>query len=450
MADSVTITETAGPQYTWATAAFTWGSASAGKAWNSAYPAVYGVAVAVALALADARRAEPTKSVSEQFGLADAIARQVTMRRSETVAFAETYADLIAYVLRFVESLGFGEGLARANQKAFSESLNAADRLGNDATKRLAEDVSIGDGLARSVDKQLAEELALAGALRRDAGKHITEAFGLVDDLDRAIGKNIAETIGFAETYTDLIAFVLAISENLGFSEVLGKHTTRPLSESFQLADSATKSAVKNVSEALSMAEAFGRTVAYRRAINEGFALSDALSRAYGLRVNEALDLAEQYRRRANGVVSDMIVASTAISEQDFIDIMEAGHPPGFTDFRDFIQGDHTYRRALFRAILKSQNADRGFIDGLRVTVDVPDVFDRGSEQITNAASGVTVNFTRTFRVPPEVTITHKGGTVVAVPKLVGAVTTAGFSAVLEDSSGARVTGSFTWVAQGY
>jgi len=450
MADSVTITETAGPQYTWATAAFTWASASAGKSWNSAYPAVYGLSVAAALALSEARRAQPTKTVSENIGLADAFARQVTLRRSETVVFAETYADLIAFVLRFVESIGLGEHLARADRKAISETLSTSDQLSKAATKGLAEGLLIGDGLARSVDKHLAEELALAEAMRRDAGKHITEAFGLVDDLDRAIGKHIAETIGFAETYTDLIAFVLAISENLGFSEVLGKHTTRPLSESFQLADSATKSAVKNVSEALSMAEAFGRTVAYRRAINEGFALSDALSRAYGLRVNEALDLAEQYRRRANGVVSDMIVASTAISERDFIDIMEAGHPPGFTDFRDFIQGDHTYRRALFRAILKSQNADRGFIDGLRVTVDVPDVFDRGSEQITNAASGVTVNFTRTFRVPPEVTITHKGGTVVAVPKLVGAVTTTGFNAVLEDSSGARVTGSFTWVAQGY
>ncbi|MEN9417000.1 MAG: hypothetical protein RI988_620 [Pseudomonadota bacterium] len=450
MADLVTITETAGPQYTWATAAFTWSSASAGKSWTSAYPAVYGIAVAAALALSEARQALPTKAVSEHLGLADALARQVTMRRSETVAFAETYADLIAYVLRFVEFIGFGENLARADHKAISETLSTSDQLSNASTKALAEVVTLGDGLVRSVEKQLAEELALADSLRREAGKHLSEAFGLGDDLDRVIEKRIFETIGFAETYTDLISFVLAIRENLGFSEVLGKHTTRPLAESFQLAESVTKSAVKNVSEALFMAEAFGRTVAYRRAIDEGFAIADALSRAYGLKVNEALDLAEQYRRRANGVVSDMIVAATAITEQDFIDIMEAGHPPGFTDFRDFIQGDHTYRRALFRAILKSQNADRGFIDGLRVTVDVPDVFDRGSEQITSAASGVTVNFTRTFRVPPEVTITHKGGTVVAVPKLVGAVTTTGFSAVLEDSSGARVTGSFTWVAQGY
>jgi hypothetical protein len=162
------------------------------------------------------------------------------------------------------------------------------------------------------------------------------------------------------------------------------------------------------------------------------------------------LALAEQYRRHANGVISDMIVGTTEITEQDFAAIVEAGHPPGYTDFRDFIQGDYTYRRALFRAVLNSRNSDRGFIDALRVTVDVPDVFDRGTTQITDAAAGAAIYFSRSFRVAPEVTMTHKGGTAVAIPRLLGAVTTTGFTAVLENSSGTRVTGSFTWIAQGY
>ena len=178
------------------------------------------------------------------------------------------------------------------------------------------------------------------------------------------------------------------------------------------------------------------------------------LFRRYG--VEEALfwqetnRLAEQYRRRANGVISDMIVASGEITEDDFAAIVQSGHPPGYTDFRDFIQGDYTYRRALFRAILNSRNSDRGFIDALRVTVDVPDIFDRGTAQITDAAVGVAITFTRSFRVPPEVTMTHKGGTVVAIARLVGSITTVGFTAVLENTSGTRVAGSFTWIAQGY
>ena len=99
---------------------------------------------------------------------------------------------------------------------------------------------------------------------------------------------------------------------------------------------------------------------------------------------------------------------------------------------------------------MNSRNSDRGYIDGLRVTVDVPDIFDRGTVQITDAAAGAVISFSRSFRVSPEVTMTHKGGTAVAIPRLLGAVTTAGFTAILENSTGTRVTGSFTWIAQGY
>ena len=44
--------------------------------------------------------------------------------------------------------------------------------------------------------------------------------------------------------------------------------------------------------------------------------------------------------------------------------------------------------------------------------------------------------------------MTHKGGTVVAIPRLSSAQSpTTGFTAVLENTSGARVTGTFTWIA---
>lgn len=450
MVDSVTITQLSGPAYTWASASFTWGSASAGKPWNAAHPAAYGVAVAVPFGISEVRSGRSSKAVTEQLGLGDAIKRQATLHRTEAIAFAETYADLIAFVLRFVESVAIGDGLTRAARKNLSDALALTDHLTRADTKRLADGVQLGESVSRSMDKRLAESVALADAGRRNTDKRLSESFGMVDDADRAIIKRLSEAIGFAETYSDLIAFVLAISESLGFTEVLGKHTTRPIAESFAMADALKRQAIKKVAEALTVAEAFGRTVAYRRALADGFGIADAIKRAHGLKVNEALELAEQYRRRANGVISDMIVSGTTITEQDFANIVESGHPPGYTDFRDFIQGDHTYRRALFRAILKSQNSDRGFIDGLRVTVDVPDVFDRGSVQITDSANGIAVGFTRAFRIAPEVTITHKGGTVVAVPKLLGAVTTTGFTAVLENSAGTRVTGAFTWIAQGY
>lgn len=450
MPDTVTVSETQGVRYTWASAGFTWSSASAGKNWTTAYPAVYNVAVAVTLALVESTGWNWTKRSSEALALAEGLTKQLTLRESEAVGFAETYSDLIAYVLRWVETMAFTEGTGKASRKEIRDAFQTAEYLTRVLTKSAAENLAWGDLLRQSATKRLAESLPMSETPQRGVTKNAFESFGLDDGLDRQMTKRISEAVAFAETYTDLIAFILRISEGLGVSDLGAKQLRKPFSEAFGASDKAARQTVKRLAEAVALGEALGRTVAYRRNLSEGFGVSDALRRAMSLSVREALALAEQYRRHANGVISDMIIASTEITEQDFAAIVEAGHPPGYTDFRDFIQGDYTYRRALFRAILNSRNSDRAFIDALRVTVDVPDIFDRGTAQITDPAAGASIYFSRSFRVAPEVTMTHKGGTAVAIPRLLGAVTTTGFTAVLENSSGTRVSGSFTWIAQGY
>ena len=396
MAETVNVSSSPGANYTWTSGKFAWSSPTAGKNWSTAYPAVYTLSVATDLSFAELFQKMGIKRSSEGLALAEKPSRAVTLSKFETLSFVETYTDLIAFLLRFVESLTFSEKYARSGTKAVFEVFQ------------------VGEGLARQLVWRKYETLALA------------------------------------ETYTDLIAFILRVSESFSLAEKPAKGITKPQAESFRLSDTLARSQVKSISEAVSFAEALGRTVAFRRSINEGFAIGEALKRAHTLKLSEAFGLAEQYRRRANGVISDMIVASTEITEQDFMDILESGHPPGYTNFRDFIQGDYTYQRALFRAILTSSNADRGYIDGLRVTVDVPDVFDRGTAQVVIAANGVTVVFTRQFRVAPEVTLTFKGGTTIAFPRILGSVTTTGFTAILENTSGTRVTGAISWVAQGY
>ena len=396
MAETVNVSSSPGANYTWTSGKFAWSSATAGKNWSTAYPAVYALSVATDLSFAELVQKLGIKRSSESLTFSEKPSRAVALNKFETLNFVETYTDLIAYVLRIVESLTVSEKYTRSGTKAVFEVFQ------------------VGEGLARQLVWRKYETLALA------------------------------------ETYTDLIAFVLRVSESFSLAEKPAKGITKPQAESFRLSDALARSQVKSISEAVSFAEALGRTVAYRRSINEGFAIGEALKRAQTLKLSEAFGLAEQYRRRANGVISDMIVASTEITEQDFMDILESGHPPGYTNFRDFIQGDYTYQRALFRAILTSSNADRGYIDGLRVTVDVPDVFDRGTAQVVTAASGVVVVFARQFRVAPEVTLTFKGGTTIAVPRILGSVTTTGFTAVLENTSGTRVTGAISWVAQGY
>lgn len=449
MPDVVTVTESQGQRYTWGSGSFTWSSASAGKSWDTAYPAVYAFGVTVSLSLLEGSARQTTKPANEVFGIQEAARRFVSLAKAESIGLAETYSDLIAYVLRWVESIGFSENLSKANQKEIGETLATVDQLKKLLDKAFSSSIAYVDSLTRQSTLRSAESLPLSDVHSRKATKVTAESFSHSDQLTRQFGKEVAEAINLAETYADLIAYIIRISESLNLAETAAKQTVKPLLESFSTTDSAARKLIKRVATAMAMAGAFGRTVAYRRALNEGLSIAEAMRRSFRLTLREALALAEQYRRHANGVISDMIISTLAITEDDFKNIVENGHPPGYTNFRDFIQGDYTYQRALFRAILKSSNADRGYIDALRLTVDVPDIFDRGVADVTNAGAGVMVQFSRTFRFTPQVTITHKGGTTTAIPRLIGSPSTTGFTAVLEDQTGTRVTGSFSWLAQG-
>ncbi len=449
MPDVVTVAETQGQRYTWGTGSFTWTSASAGKSWDTAYPAVYGFAVAVSLSLLESTNRQKIKASSEAFGFTEVDRRMVALAKTEVLGFTESYSDLIAYVVRWVESIGFAENLSQANQKKIAEALSAADYLAQSLTKAFSRTVSWNEHLGRQSTVRPFELLPVSGLHYRQPTKAISDAFGSTEALARQLSKAVTEAIIIAGTYADLIAYIIRVSENLSISDSATKQATKPINEALSASDNASMSVLKRVAEVVAMADVFGRTVAYRKALSEGLTFIDALKRSSRLSTFEALTLAEQYRRHANGVISDMIISTLAITEDDFINIVENGHPPGYTNFRDFIQGDYTYQRALFRAILKSSNADRGYIDALRLTIDVPDIFDRGIAEVTNATVGASVQFSRTFRFTPQVTITHKGGTTTAIPRLLGTPSTTGFIAVLEDKTGTRVTGSFSWLAQG-
>ncbi|NDD15201.1 MAG: hypothetical protein EB072_21855, partial [Betaproteobacteria bacterium] len=144
-------------RYTWASAGFTWSSASAGKNWTTAYPAVYNVAVAVTLALVEATGRQWTKRSSEGLGFAERVAKQLTLRESEAVGFGETYSDLIAFVLRWVETMTFAEVAGKATRKELKEAFQASDYLTRAVTKKSVENLVWSDGLRQTSIKRLAE-----------------------------------------------------------------------------------------------------------------------------------------------------------------------------------------------------------------------------------------------------------------------------------------------------
>ena len=178
MPDTVTVSETQGAKYTWASAGFTWSSASAGKNWTTAYPAVYSVAVAVSLAIVEATRRQTVKRTGEGLGFAERLAKQLTLRESEAIGFGETYSDLIAFVLRWVETMAFNEVPGKATRKEVKEAFQASDYLTRVLTKSSVENLVWSDGLRQTSIKRLAESLPFLESPQRGVTKNAFKPLG--------------------------------------------------------------------------------------------------------------------------------------------------------------------------------------------------------------------------------------------------------------------------------
>lgn len=384
------------PPYCWATAHFTWDSLSASKSWNESSPIEFTLSAHSTLSVQEELRADSVKSASQRLTLRSALGQQISVEHVDRINILPGCDALSTYVRQFEHSLRFDDSTHHEWIKGFLKSLTVRCPLALESVKATSNALGFSFAFVRDIDFERAFESTLT--CTGEAKHSVTCEFGNAIRL---------------------------------------KSVTSQRTELHQKGR-------------LAIADTLGRVVAYQLSLEEGLDIQAAIHRSLRLTNAESIALVEQYRRRANGVVSDMLIAASALSDDSFETLFNSGQPPGYTQFRDFMPGDYTYRRALFRAILETSSADRAYIEALRVTVDVPDVLDRGTAHITDPSMGITVSFTRTFNQPPEVTLTHKGGTRAAIARLKGPVSIQGFSAVLEDLNGHLLTGSFTWVAQGY
>lgn len=297
------------------------------------------------------------------------------------------------------------------------------------------------------------DAIAVVDVGGRSVTKSCTEAFRVQDAMSRRVVKGVLRNLGIDESYVDNVAFTLRAFESLWVDELVGKKIELPFAEGLGVAETeASRRISLGINEAAAVSEVFGRTVAYRLALAEGLGAADALSKVARLGVNEALDLYDEYLRKSNAVISDMITDAGDITESDLLAMVENGHAPGFGQFKSFIPGDYDVQRALFRVVLQSNTSDRARLNQMSVQADVPDVFDRGTVEISaaQAATGVRVEFSRVFHIVPEITLTLRGGTVVALPDVVSS-DEKGFVVVLKNPvTGERVAGRVTWAAHGY
>lgn len=284
-------------------------------------------------------------------------------------------------------------------------------------------------------------------------GLNVAEAFSMVEAIVKNYGLSLAETLSVLENFDRAIAFTLSLSESFSTSDSIAKDIGLPLAESWATVDSFVKNIGLNPQETFQVAEDFGRVVAYQVFINEGLSVTESIAKAYEMPVAEAFKLYDQYRRKANGVISDIKIGVNDITEDDFAAMLKSASAAGYDDFKPFMVGDYTYQKAIFKIALASVNSDRPQVASLNASVDVPDIFDRGSASLGNAdvANGLYVKFNRPFNTPPEVTMTLKsvtGG--YGIPTIIGPITKDGFTFKILDASNTSIPGTIGWAAHGY
>ena len=187
--------------------------------------------------------------------------------------------------------------------------------------------------------------------------------------------------------------------------------------------------------------------------ISETISFAESRSSTIGKKPSETFSISEVRKGAARSVLSDIKIAQGDITQEGFATMLASGSAVGYSDFRNFIAGDHEYEKAIFKGIIGAEDASLPRILTLSVDVDVPDVFDRGTVTITQTSSATTVAANRAFYSVQDVVATAKNGSVVAVPRVSNIRTTGGvtyFDIELVDVGGARVTGEASWALRGY
>ena len=392
---STAITATPGDDYIWGSASFTWDSTESGKAWADASATNFTSTEneVLGVSILDARL--PLSVRREVLAFTDTRQQSATANKLEALWIAQTYIDLIAFVLKVSESFALTEQSAKQiDPKAAVETLALSD-----AGIKLAAQITPGlfgfSGSQSGATQRISlESLSLADHDRRFTFTPKSEIVGLVEARQTFMLPDAQQSLILAETYTDIIGFILQVAE--------------------------------------------------------AFYIKDQSSHIQAHLVKEQLALLDRILRASNAVIADLVFRSTPLNEEEFANLIAQSIPLGFGAFRDLTPGDYEYSKALVRLVLEAPvtTANRVALSEARLNIDVPDVRDRGTATVDT--TGTFVAFNRVFNAPPEIQATFKGGAVFAIPQI-GAITTTGFElSLITPDTQVSVAGNASWSAEGY
>ena len=392
---SVTVTNTQGAAYLWSASTFAWDSAEGGKAWDDAAATSFVASDTDGIGISPRETRLPLTSRSEGLAFGDARRATAIASRSETMGFAETYIDLIAFIMKVVESIAINERLPKQiTPAAFKDTFGLSGAYKRTPLKVTAELLSAVD--ARQAAAQRIQNRSLMVGDLRNSSALIprASAFGVIEGRYSALKPDARQTLGFTDTYIDLIAFVMKVVEQISVADRRSSSPTH--------------------------------------------------------RSAETLALLDRILRASEAVIADLAFRATPLDEEGFAALVNESRPLGFAAFRELTPGDYEYAKALIRLVLEAPvtTANRIALSDAQLNIDVPDVRDRGAVAVP--VGGFVVAFNRTFNAPPEVQASFKGGTSLAIPQI-GTISATGFQlSLVNPETQNTVAGNASWSAEGF
>lgn len=297
------------------------------------------------------------------------------------------------------------------------------------------------------------EEVATSDFFVNDLAVEKIEPLSILAQKSARPHLTFEENILASDSLSNTLVFNREIEESFALTEVREALIGKNCEEIFLLKDEIRKNIEQIVRDALILHDLCERRISWIRDYSEVLSL-DSTKNEKDISVFKAQTISfyDAIKEVARGVLSDIFIQS-GIWSRDTLDkfVRNGGRHVGYTTFKEFITGDYEYQKALFRLAIESTSADRGLVEQIDISIDVDDVYDRGSCTVTDRNYGGNVQFSRPFSIAPEVTVTMRSGNALtAIRPVVTNVTTAGFNVMLYDVEGQKTTGTFTWTAAGY
>lgn len=297
------------------------------------------------------------------------------------------------------------------------------------------------------------EEVAASDFFVNDLAVEKIEPLNVLEQKSAQPHLTFEEDLVADDNLGNTLIFNREIEENFALAEARETLIGKNCEEILLLRDEIAKDIEQIVRDALILHDLCERRVAWIRDYGEGLSFdSTKTEKDIGVFKTQTISFYDAIKEVARGVLSDIFIQS-GIWSRDTLDkfVRNGGRHVGYTTFKEFITGDYEYQKALFRLAIESTSADRGLVEQIDISIDVDDVYDRGSCTVTDRNYGGNVQFSRPFSIAPEVTVTMRSGNALtAIRPVVTNVTTAGFNVMLYDVEGQKTTGTFTWTAAGY